>query len=396
MTTLLVFLFACADVRVQLEGTSFAGVPIAAPTGTADWHVDGAGGADFTTVQAAIDAAAPGDWILVAPGTYTERIDFAGKPVWISSRDGSATTTLDARRGGPNVTVIGGETSLTGLAGFTLENGSEYAVLVDFSSIHLEDVHITGTSGNFAIYGHAADLEMQDVTIDNSDANYAAIYMDRGSLQMNGSTVECGSGYAVYSGHGYLQIDQSVVECSGRNGVALAVEHTVGTILRSTVTGAMNIVSEDDHTADTIAFLNSVLVGNYTAQWGTVLIRNSVIDGGRVAYTDHVEYPANPVIENTVFLNSTCAIATDALTNTVRNNSFWNTAPSCGTATYVGVDGNLADDPMLLDEGAGDYHLAAGSPLADAGVNEAGYEDIDGSRNDIGPFGGIFTMDGGW
>ena len=34
--------------------------------------------AQFRTIQAAVDAARPGDWILVAPGDYHERGDFSG------------------------------------------------------------------------------------------------------------------------------------------------------------------------------------------------------------------------------------------------------------------------------------------------------------------------------
>ncbi|GDX79929.1 hypothetical protein LBMAG42_17400 [Deltaproteobacteria bacterium] len=395
---LLPLLVACADVTVPMNGAeeSFAGSAIDAPTGTADWHVDGAGGSDFETIQEAIDAASPGQWILVAPGTYSERINYNGKSLWISSRDGSAATTIDATRRGTGVTVVGGETSRTALVGFTIENAVDYGVQVDFSSIHLEDVRITGASGAYGIHGSSADLELQDVTIDNNDANYAAIYMDRGSLQMTDSSVECGNGYTIYSGHGYMQIDQSTITCNGRNSYAIAVEHTVGTVLRSTLTGQVYVSSEDDHNTDTIALVNSVLNGDYTAVYGTILIRNSVIDGGKVTYWDFAENPATPVIENSILLNSTCAFATDALTNTVRNNSFWNTTPSCGTATYIAADGNLDADPLLTDAPGGDYHLDGGSPLEDAGVDEDTYDDIDGSRGDIGPFGGVFTMDGGW
>ena len=31
---------------------------------------------DFTSIQEAVDAASPGDWILIAPGDYHERGDY--------------------------------------------------------------------------------------------------------------------------------------------------------------------------------------------------------------------------------------------------------------------------------------------------------------------------------
>src|SRR3954462_1736539 len=44
---------------------------VAAPA-VNEWHVCQSGGANFTTVQAAIDGSQPGDVIKVAAGTYTE------------------------------------------------------------------------------------------------------------------------------------------------------------------------------------------------------------------------------------------------------------------------------------------------------------------------------------
>jgi hypothetical protein len=59
--------------------------------------VNGAGGADFTSIQAAIADAGTvnGDQIEVAPGTYHESIDFLGKPVRLYSSGGPEVTTLD-------------------------------------------------------------------------------------------------------------------------------------------------------------------------------------------------------------------------------------------------------------------------------------------------------------
>jgi len=45
---------------------------------------DGTG--DYTTIQAAINATASGDTVLVYPGTYTENIDYVGKNLVIQSK----------------------------------------------------------------------------------------------------------------------------------------------------------------------------------------------------------------------------------------------------------------------------------------------------------------------
>ena len=49
-----------------------------------------------------------------------------------------------------------------------------------------------------------------------------------------------------------------------------------------------------------------------------------------------------------------------------------------------------------MDPGAGDWTLGSGSPGVDAGPDASGYADVDGSRNDIGVYGGPFSIGGGW
>lgn len=48
--------------------------------------------ADYRGIQVAIDAAAPGDLVLVMPGTYKENLDFLGKPITVQSRGGPEST----------------------------------------------------------------------------------------------------------------------------------------------------------------------------------------------------------------------------------------------------------------------------------------------------------------
>lgn len=80
--------------------------------------------ADHPTIQAAIDASANGDAVLVSPGTYFERIDFKGKAVLLSSAQGPEVTIIDGQSGGTTVTFATGEGAMSVLEGFTIRGGS--------------------------------------------------------------------------------------------------------------------------------------------------------------------------------------------------------------------------------------------------------------------------------
>ena len=47
------------------------------------------------TIQTAINVASSGDTVLVAPGTYTENINFLGKAITVKSAKGSSVTIID-------------------------------------------------------------------------------------------------------------------------------------------------------------------------------------------------------------------------------------------------------------------------------------------------------------
>jgi len=55
--------------------------------------------------------------------------------------------------------------------------------------------------------------------------------------------------------------------------------------------------------------------------------------------------------------------------------------------------GNICADPMFLDYPSYDFHLHQNSPCINSGNPEPIYNDVDGSRNDIGAFGGPY---GSW
>ena len=78
---------------------------------------------NYPTIQAAINAAANGDTVLVAPGTYVENINFSGKAITVTSESGPEITLIDGNRADSVVKFISGEGRSSVLSGFTVLNG---------------------------------------------------------------------------------------------------------------------------------------------------------------------------------------------------------------------------------------------------------------------------------
>jgi len=83
----------------------------------------GPGGYPYTSIQTAINDAAPGDVVLVHDGTYIENINFQGKAITVRSENGAAQTIIDGNSVAVVVNFSNGEGAASVLDGFTLTRG---------------------------------------------------------------------------------------------------------------------------------------------------------------------------------------------------------------------------------------------------------------------------------
>jgi hypothetical protein len=123
----------------------------------------------YASIQAAIDAAADGDIIRVAAGTYTENLQSEGKSFSLLGA-GAQTTIIDGGALGPVMAVAEVATGPITVAGFTIRNGLGSAVFANFGGgIHAVDVHL---------------VVRDNVLTGNSACSGMAIWMVNGSIKL--------------------------------------------------------------------------------------------------------------------------------------------------------------------------------------------------------------------
>jgi PKD repeat protein len=132
---------------------------------------------DYATIQAAITACDNGDIVLVAPGIYSENINFQGKLITVTSdysTNHNPQTILDTVISGTGtgsaVTFGMGEDSTAVLCGFSVTGGN-YAlgggISVRNSSPHLQNLCLYNNTGSFAagLYLQNTNAKVERLTI---------------------------------------------------------------------------------------------------------------------------------------------------------------------------------------------------------------------------------------
>ncbi len=133
---------------------------------------------DQPTIQAGINAANPGDVVIVAQGEYFENINFLGKAITVRSTDPNdagvvLNTIIDGGGSGSVVTCVSGEGSDTVLSGFVITGGTGHdlgGILVG-GGMRIEGSSPTVTnctfSGNSAALGGGMYNHLGSPTVTN-------------------------------------------------------------------------------------------------------------------------------------------------------------------------------------------------------------------------------------
>ena len=242
--------------------------------------------ADYAAIQAAIDAAADGDVIIVSPGRYVENIDFLGKGITVQSTNPEdneivAATIIDGNQAGSCVTIDNGRDCA--LRGFTITNG---------------------TAGAFGggIYCNCTTVLIAGNRIVNNHATYwggGVAVFDSESVIMTDNTVSgnsaqnMGGGIILFNCRNILFEKNSINSNSSHLGAGMFVEST-GVIAGNTISENVGV----DHGQYSAKGAGIFLSGAIGLVADNVLFGNSASVGGAIC--------ALPAIDLTVARNVIC------------------------------------------------------------------------------------------
>ena len=378
------------------------------------------------TAQAAIDAVgAACSTVWLAAGTYPEALTIAadlsvlgvgGAPVTILDGGGARTVTVS---GTPTVSLE----AVTITGGVAGDGGGLHA---DGATLDLDSVVFDGNACGSG--GEGGGLYCVDCTLDIVDSTFVSngcgygqgesgnngggLFVDGGDVFVTETLFtanQAGDGGAVFS-ETSSNLPHIFTRCSFHDNDA----NDSGGLLSSDGGGAMFLVGNLNIVS------NSVFGGNTTSHGGGAAIH--VLDpGGNTAIENNVivhntsrggavgfafTLLANPAVayNNIIAFNVGSGIFTENLYPAqVRfNDIFDNTGGSFDTWSIFSPTtpaDNISLDPAfaaLTDDGDwtnDDFTLLVGSACIDAGNPASGYNDQDGSPNDMGIFGGLL---GGW
>jgi hypothetical protein len=347
---------------------------------------------DQPTIQSAIDVATDGERVLVAPGTYSENINFGGKAITVRSESGPEVTIIDGGNADSVVSFTSGEGRNSVLNGFTLQNGKKGGP------------DLIPGGGGIRIEGSSPTIT-NNVIRNNQACSGGGIQISSGSplIQRNTITGNRNSG---------------CIEISVGGGISISAGSTFAEILDNVISDNIGFDGGGIYLASTGTFVKgNIIKGNHASHGGggiyiiaDALVVQNLITGNQAPFGGGIYWLIHSPLRGPIVVNNTIAgndgilmgsgifaegfDAQTELTNNIivakpgqsglhcgdldQNPPIirFNNIFSAGGMAYggtcsdkTGTNGNISADPLFTDPTQGDYHLNQGSPSIDRGDN---------------------------
>ena len=295
------------------------------------------------TVQAGLNAAASGDEVWVAAGTYVERITLKDGVALCGGFAGGETT-RDERQWLVNETILDGGDIEEGTV-VTAPSGATASTVLDGFTIR------NGTSG-IACYNSTTSIT-------------------NNTISGNGRGITCYSSSPT--------ITKNTITGNLDNGIYCQTRSSP-TISANTISA--NADGIDCQLLSSPAIVNNTISGNgrgiYCHLSSSPAITNNTISGS--LYGIYCESTSSPSITNNIVAFNSTGIYKSGGTPVLRNNCVHNPEGKNYSGLSAGT-GDIAVDPKFQSAAYGRLHIQPDSPCVDAGLGSSvgeGWKDMDG------------------
>ncbi len=346
-------------------------LPMGVAAGASTLHVP----SQYPTIQAAIDAAAPGDTVVVAPGVYTENLTI-DETVHLVSEYGPQSTTIVAADADSTISMTLETGESPTLSGFSITGGT--ALFGGGVNVYGGAPVITGNivSGNLACNGGGLYLLAT-----------AALVRDNHIVENGPDGCSGGRGGGIYLGAqataGAATIRNNVVEGNLSSVVGGILVNAAGPavidsnrIVGNDTQSSTGIGSLDVANYSPISFVNNIVDGNggsrdvnlviASSNPGITIAHNTFVGSASHAATIEMSYFSDSSrITSNIFANSTvgidCPYEADPTTIARIDHNLFTGVAATGDCAGAGVgDGNVLSN-VFLDP---NYQISGGSGAA--------------------------------